>query len=42
MLPVEGENPASVRVIEKNGGVLERRIMDEASGEPIALYWIVL
>lgn len=42
MLPVEGENPASVRVIEKNGGVLERRIMDKTSGELVALYWIAL
>jgi predicted acetyltransferase len=42
MLPVEGENPASLRVIAKNGGVLERRIMDETSGEPVALYWIAL
>ena len=42
MLPVEGENPASVRVIAKNGGVLERRITDKTSGEPVALYWIAL
>ena len=42
MLPVEGENPASVRVIAKNGGALERRIVDEDTGEPAALYWITL
>lgn len=42
MLPVEGENPASARVIAKNGGTLERRIVDEESGEPVALYWIEL
>ena len=42
MLPVEGENPASVRVIAKNGGVLERRITDKTSGEPGAIYWIAL
>ena len=42
MLPVEGENPASARVIEKNVGALERRVMDEESGEPVALYWIAL
>ena len=42
MLPVEGANPASVRVIAKNGGALERRIVDEDTGEPAALYWITL
>lgn len=42
MLPVEGENPASVRVIAKNGGTLERRIIDEEPGKPVALYWIAL
>ncbi len=30
MLPVEGENPASVRVIVKNGGILERSGVDQA------------
>jgi predicted acetyltransferase len=42
MLRVEGETPASVRVIVKNGGTLERRIVDEESGKPVALYWIAL
>jgi predicted acetyltransferase len=42
MLPVEGENPASVRVIEKNGGRLERRIVDPESGTPVSLFWIDL
>jgi len=42
MLPVEGENLASVRVIAKSGGTLERRIVDAESGEPVALYWIAL
>lgn len=42
MLPVEGENPASVRVIAKNGGKLERRIVDEESSQLVALYWIAL
>jgi predicted acetyltransferase len=41
MLPVEGENPASARVIEKNGGVLERHYLDD-SGTPVAIYWITL
>lgn len=42
MLPVEGENPASFRVIAKNGGTLERRIVDAESSQPVALYWIEL
>ena len=41
LLPVEGENPASVRVIEKNGGILERRYTDD-TGEMVAIYWIAL
>lgn len=41
MLPVKGENPASVRVIEKNGGILERRATDDMGGS-VAIYWIAL
>jgi len=41
MLPVEGENPASVRVIEQNGGRLTRRLLDDA-GVPVSIYWIEL
>lgn len=42
MLPVEGENPASVRVIEKNGGRLERETTDPDSGEAVRHFWIAL
>ena len=42
MLPVEGENPASVRVITSNGGSLASRIVDPATGAAIAIYWIEL
>lgn len=42
MLPVEGENPASVRVIEKNGGRLERTTTDAKSGATVRHYWIAL
>ena len=41
-LPVEGENPASVRVIEKNGGMLRRTITDQQSGTVVSWYWIAL
>jgi predicted acetyltransferase len=42
MLTIEGENPASVRVIEKNGGKLEwQRTMSE-SDERLSCYWIEL
>lgn len=41
MLPVEGENPASVRVIERNGGRLERRITRDG-GEAVSIFWIDL
>lgn len=40
MLTVEGENPASIRVIEKNGGKLEAHWTEPDSGEAIACYWI--
>lgn len=40
MLPVEGENPASARVIAKNGGKLEWMRRDDLSGEMVAAYWI--
>jgi predicted acetyltransferase len=40
-LPVEGENPASVRVIEKNGGrFLRGETQDD--GTPVRYYWIAL
>lgn len=42
MLTVERENPASVRVIEKNGGILEHTGVVQESGERVAVYWIAL
>jgi predicted acetyltransferase len=42
MLPVRDENLASVRVIVKNGGVLERSGVELDSGEFVSLYWITL
>ncbi len=39
MLPVEGEKPASVHVIERNGGRLERRIT-RPDGEVVSIFWI--
>lgn len=42
MLPVEGENQASARVIAKNGGILERVDVVQGSGETVAIYWIAL
>jgi predicted acetyltransferase len=42
MLPAEGENRASVRVIVKNGGVLEHSGVEQGSGETVSIYWIVL
>ena len=40
MLTIEGENPASVRVIEKNGGWLEWQRQEPESDETLACYWI--
>lgn len=42
MLPVENENPASVRVIERNGGRFTRRVADSSSGDVTSVYWIEL
>jgi predicted acetyltransferase len=42
MLPVEGENLASMRVITKNGGMLERVGAVQGSGEAVSIYWIAL
>jgi predicted acetyltransferase len=41
-LPVDGENPASVRVIEKNGGMLRGTITDPQSGTVVSWYGIAL
>ena len=40
MLTVDGDNPASVRTIEKNGGKLEWRRFSNEKGEEISCYWI--
>jgi predicted acetyltransferase len=42
MLTIEGHNPASVCVIEKNGGELEWRKIAPETGEALACYWINL
>ena len=42
VLPIENENPASVRVIERNGGRLTRRITDPKTGAVTSVYWIEL
>ncbi|HEY7835554.1 MAG TPA: TIGR04282 family arsenosugar biosynthesis glycosyltransferase [Ktedonobacterales bacterium] len=42
LLPVEGANPASVQVITKNGGTLERTFTDPESGTPVRCFWIAL
>lgn len=41
LLTVEGDNPAPVRVIEKNGGRHLRDTVDD-DGEQVASYWIDL
>jgi len=42
MLTIDGENPASVRVIEKNGGRLDWQRVDPETGEMLFCYWIEL
>lgn len=42
MLPVRDDNLASVCVIVKNGGVLERTGAALGSGEIVSIYWITL
>ncbi len=42
MLTIEGENPASVRVIEKNGGKLEWQRPATETEEMLSCYWIAL
>ncbi|HEY6542973.1 MAG TPA: GNAT family N-acetyltransferase [Ktedonobacteraceae bacterium] len=42
MLTIDGDNPASVRVIEKNGGWLDWRRVEPETGEMRACYWIGL
>ncbi len=42
LLTCEAENPASARVIEKNGGKLLDEVISSATGLPIRRYWIEL
>lgn len=42
MLTIDGDNPASVRVIEKNGGKLEWQRMVSDTNETLSCYWIDL
>jgi predicted acetyltransferase len=41
-LTVDADNLASVKVIEKNGGVLSGEVVSEKTGKPIKQYWITL
>ena len=40
MLTVDGDNPASVRAIEKNGGKLDWQRFSSEKDETISCYWI--
>jgi predicted acetyltransferase len=42
MLTIDGDNLASVRVIEKNGGKMEWQRTEQESGEMLSCYWIEL
>ncbi|HEU0000488.1 MAG TPA: GNAT family N-acetyltransferase [Ktedonobacteraceae bacterium] len=42
MLTIDGDNPASVRVIEKNGGWLDWQRIEPEMGEMLSCYWIEL
>jgi predicted acetyltransferase len=42
MLTIDGDNPASVRVIEKNGGKLDWQRIEPETGEMLSCYWIKL
>ena len=42
MLIIDGGNPASVRVIEKNGGWLDWQRIEPETGEMLSCYWIEL
>ncbi|HET7081649.1 MAG TPA: GNAT family N-acetyltransferase [Chloroflexia bacterium] len=42
LITCDTANLGSARVIEKNGGVLENRLIDPASGEEVSRYWITL
>jgi len=40
MLTIDGDNPSSVRTIEKNGGKLEGQSFSIEKGEMVSYYWI--
>ena len=42
MPTIDGDNPASVRVIEKNGGWLDLQHVSHETGEMLSCYWIDL
>lgn len=42
MLTVADENLASIRVVEKNGGILERSGVIQGDGARVSVYWIAL
>ena len=42
MLTIDGDNPASVRVIEKNGGKLDWQRVEAETGEMLSCYWVEL
>lgn len=42
MLTIDGDNPASVRVIEKNGGWLDWQRVEPEAREMLSCYWIEL
>ncbi len=41
-IPIEGDNPASVRIVKKNGGILEKQVTDPKTGTITSCYWIDL
>jgi predicted acetyltransferase len=42
LLTCDSANIASARIIEKNGGLLENRMIDPDSGQEVSRYWIAL
>ena len=42
MLTIDGDNLASVRVIEKNGGKLDWQRIEPETGELLSCYWVEL
>jgi predicted acetyltransferase len=42
LVSADSDNERSVRIIERNGGVLEDERVDETSGRPYRRYWIDL